>query len=90
MGRWWLGIAVAGGTRPGVFELVPGLGRRLRGRAAFPLLLDEPFTRLDAQAIAALAAVLDDLGRHGQQFLVFTGQRGGGSDGVARDAGPRN
>jgi DNA repair exonuclease SbcCD ATPase subunit len=42
---------------------------------SLPLLLDEPFLRLDAQSTAALAAVLDDLGRHGQQFIVFTGQR---------------
>jgi uncharacterized protein YhaN len=40
-----------------------------------PMLLDEPFLRLDAPATAALAAVLDDFGRHGQQLLVFTGQR---------------
>ena len=46
-----------------------------RRGAAFPLLLDEPFMRLDAQGTAALAAVLDDLGRQGQQIVVFTGQR---------------
>ena len=40
-----------------------------------PLLLDEPFLRLDSQGMAALAAVLNDLGRRGQQILVFTGQR---------------
>jgi hypothetical protein len=42
---------------------------------SFPLLLDEPFLRLDPQGTAALAAVLDDLGRCGQQIVVFTGQR---------------
>lgn len=38
-----------------------------------PLVLDEPFAQLDAAGAAALAAVLDDLGRRGQQVLVFTG-----------------
>jgi hypothetical protein len=45
-----------------------------RPGVSYPLLLDEPFLRLDAQGIAALAAVLDDLGRRGQQIVVFTGQ----------------
>jgi uncharacterized protein YhaN len=38
-----------------------------------PLVLDEPFERLDARSTAALAAVLDDFGRQGHQVLVFTG-----------------
>jgi uncharacterized protein YhaN len=37
-----------------------------------PLVLDEPFMRLDAGATAALAAVLDDFCRRGHQVLVFT------------------
>jgi hypothetical protein len=37
-----------------------------------PLVLDEPFLRLDAGATAALAAVLDDFCRRGHQVLVFT------------------
>ncbi len=37
-----------------------------------PLVLDEPFLRLDARGTAALAAVLDDFGRRGHQVLVFT------------------
>jgi uncharacterized protein YhaN len=37
-----------------------------------PLVLDEPFARLDARGTAALAAVLDDFGRRGHQVLVFT------------------
>jgi predicted flap endonuclease-1-like 5' DNA nuclease/predicted nucleic acid-binding Zn-ribbon protein len=40
-----------------------------------PLVLDEPFLRLDHRATAALAAVLDDFGRRGHQVLIFTGQR---------------
>lgn len=51
------------------------LGAVARRGVVLPLLLDEPFLRLDAQGTAALAAVLDDLGRHGQQIVVFTGQR---------------
>ncbi len=47
----------------------------VRHDVSYPLLLDEPFLRLDAQGTAALAAVLDDLGRHGQQIVVFTSQR---------------
>lgn len=38
-----------------------------------PLVLDEPFAGLDAARAAALAAVLDELGRRGQQVFVFTG-----------------
>jgi uncharacterized protein YhaN len=37
-----------------------------------PLVLDEPFLRLDAGSTAALAAVLDDFCRRGHQVLVFT------------------
>jgi hypothetical protein len=39
-----------------------------------PLVLDEPFARLDAGGTAALAAVLDHFSRQGHQVLVFTGQ----------------
>jgi energy-coupling factor transporter ATP-binding protein EcfA2 len=37
-----------------------------------PLVLDEPFERLDARATAALAAVLDAFCRQGHQVFVFT------------------
>jgi hypothetical protein len=40
-----------------------------------PLVLDEPFADLDAAGATALAAVLDDVGRRGQQVLVFTGHQ---------------
>jgi predicted flap endonuclease-1-like 5' DNA nuclease len=40
-----------------------------------PLVLDEPFFRLDQRATGALAAVLDDFGRRGHQVILFTGQR---------------
>jgi hypothetical protein len=40
-----------------------------------PLLLDDPFVRLDDRGLAALASVLDDIGRRGQQLLVFTGEK---------------
>lgn len=39
-----------------------------------PLVLDDPFARLDASGTAALAAVLDEFSRQGHQVLVFTGQ----------------
>ncbi len=39
-----------------------------------PLVLDDPFVRLDARGTAALAAVLDDFSRQGHQVLVFTAQ----------------
>jgi uncharacterized protein YhaN len=42
--------------------------------ARLPLVLDEPFLRLNSGDVAAMAAVLDDLSRQGQQVLVFTGQ----------------
>lgn len=40
-----------------------------------PVVLDDPFTRLDAHEAAALAAVLDHFSRQGHQILVFTSQR---------------
>jgi hypothetical protein len=40
-----------------------------------PLVLDEPFMRLDARATAAMAAVLEAYCREGHQVIVFTGQR---------------
>jgi hypothetical protein len=40
-----------------------------------PLVLDEPFDRLDTQATAALAAVLDSFARQGHQVLVFTHEK---------------
>jgi hypothetical protein len=40
-----------------------------------PLVLDDPFVRLDAHRIASLAAVLDGFARQGHQVLVFTGQQ---------------
>jgi len=42
-----------------------------------PLVLDEPFTRLDARGTAALAAVLSDFCRQGHQVIVFTGEQAG-------------
>jgi energy-coupling factor transporter ATP-binding protein EcfA2 len=40
-----------------------------------PLVLDEPFQRLEPRQAAALAAVLDDFCRQGHQVLVFTAQQ---------------
>jgi uncharacterized protein YhaN len=40
-----------------------------------PLVLDDPFVRLDGNSIASLAAVLDAFARQGHQVLVFTGQQ---------------
>ncbi|HVT29812.1 MAG TPA: ABC transporter ATP-binding protein, partial [Lacipirellulaceae bacterium] len=40
-----------------------------------PLVLDEPFERLDARGTAALAAVLEGFSRRGHQVLVFTRQK---------------
>jgi hypothetical protein len=37
-----------------------------------PLVLDDPFERLDARATAALAAVLEAFSRQGHQILLFT------------------
>jgi DNA repair exonuclease SbcCD ATPase subunit len=40
-----------------------------------PLVLDEPFERLQVRDVAALAAVLDSFCRLGHQVIVFTSQR---------------
>ena len=40
-----------------------------------PLVLDEPFARLDARTSAALVDVLDGLAARGHQVLVFTGRQ---------------
>lgn len=40
-----------------------------------PLVLDEPFERLDSRGTAALVAVLDGFCRLGHQVLIFTRQR---------------
>ncbi len=40
-----------------------------------PVVLDEPFLRLDGRDTAALAAVLADFARCGSQVLVFTSER---------------
>jgi hypothetical protein len=40
-----------------------------------PLVLDDPFVRLEGHEIASLAAVLDGFSRQGHQVLVFTGQQ---------------
>ena len=40
-----------------------------------PLVLDEPFERLDTRGTAAVSAVLDDFSRQGHQVVVFTGQQ---------------
>jgi hypothetical protein len=40
-----------------------------------PLVLDDPFVRLDARRTASLAAVLDVFAGQGHQVLVFTGQQ---------------
>ncbi len=37
-----------------------------------PLVIDDPFVRLDTQAITALAAVLEHFSRQGHQIVVFT------------------
>jgi hypothetical protein len=47
-----------------------------------PLVLDEPFERLDARATAALAAVLEGFSRKGYQILLFT-QRKDAADRLA-------
>jgi len=39
-----------------------------------PLVLDDPFLRLDSRGRAVLAAVLDDFCRQGHQVLVLTSQ----------------
>lgn len=40
-----------------------------------PLVIDEPFVRLDRRAIATRCETLFELGSHGQQALVFTARR---------------
>lgn len=52
--------------------LVSALGRH---GARLPLILDEPFTRLDARASAALVKTLSRYAGRGNQVLVFTAQR---------------
>ncbi len=49
--------------------LVSALGRH---GVRLPLVLDEPFARLDARSSAALVEVLDNFVARGQQVLVFT------------------
>jgi DNA repair exonuclease SbcCD ATPase subunit len=39
-----------------------------------PLVLDEPFARLDARSAAALVDILDGFAASGQQVIVFTGR----------------
>jgi DNA repair exonuclease SbcCD ATPase subunit len=51
-----------------------------------PLVLDEPFERLNARDGAALAAVLDSFCRQGHQVIVFTGQREAAERFAARGA----
>lgn len=52
--------------------LVSALGRH---GARLPLVLDEPFARLDAKASAALVKTLTKFADRGNQLLVFTAQR---------------
>jgi hypothetical protein len=40
-----------------------------------PMVLDDPFERLDARATASLAAVLVEFARQGHQVMVLTGQQ---------------
>jgi DNA repair exonuclease SbcCD ATPase subunit len=40
-----------------------------------PLVLDDPFVRLDGNGVASLVAVLDGFARQGHQVIVFTGQQ---------------
>ena len=40
-----------------------------------PLVLDDPFLRLDAHAMASVAAVLEAFSRQGHQVIIFTGQQ---------------
>jgi uncharacterized protein YhaN len=40
-----------------------------------PLVLDDPFVRLDGHSIASLTAVLDGFARQGHQLILFTGQQ---------------
>ena len=52
--------------------LVSALGRH---GARLPLVLDEPFARLDARSSAAMVDVLHAFTARGQQVLVFTAER---------------
>lgn len=52
--------------------LVSRLGRL---GARLPLVLDEPFARLDARSSAALVEALDEFSGRGHQVLVFTAER---------------
>jgi DNA repair exonuclease SbcCD ATPase subunit len=55
-----------------VLALVAAIARR---GVHLPVVLDDPFVRLDERGTAALAAVLADFSRQGHQLLVFTGQK---------------
>ena len=55
-----------------LLALLTALGRY---GARLPLVLDEPFARLDARAAAALVDVLDVFSRRGHQVLVLTAHR---------------
>lgn len=52
--------------------LISALGRH---GARLPLVLDEPFARLDAKSSAALVTTLSRFSKRRHQVLVFTGQR---------------
>lgn len=54
------------------FALVSSLRRH---GVRLPIVLDEPFVRLDARTAAALVDVLDVLASRGHQVLVFTGRQ---------------
>lgn len=69
--------ALSAGERDQVYlslclALLSAAGRR---GIWLPLVLDEPFERLDARSAAALATVLDDFSRQGHQVLVLTGRK---------------
>jgi hypothetical protein len=51
------------------------LSAAARRGVSLPLVLDDPFLRLDARAIASLAAVLDAFCRQGHQVIILTGQQ---------------
>lgn len=54
------------------FALISSLRRH---GVRLPVVLDEPFARLDARTAAALVDVLDRLAARGHQVLVFTGRQ---------------
>lgn len=54
------------------FALISSLRRH---GVRLPVVLDEPFARLDARTAAALVDVLDGLATRGHQVLVFTGRQ---------------